>query len=71
MHAQEACAFIDKIAPSLTNLRELAPPKSDIPFVVVVQSIIVEYIEEYIIVQQMDSRILYIATPLRCWRWQS
>lgn len=40
----------------MTNMRNLAPPKSDIPSIVVVQSIVVEYAEEYVIVKRIDSR---------------
>ena len=39
---------------------EPAPPKSVIPAVLFVQSIAVEYAEEYIVVEPMDSRILYV-----------
>jgi hypothetical protein len=35
---------------------ELAPPKSIIPAVLLIQSIAVEYLEEYVTVESMDSR---------------
>jgi hypothetical protein len=68
MHTQVERAFVDKVAPSLTNMRELAPPKLEIPKAFIVQSIVVEYAEEYIIVEPMDSRVLYIVSSLGCWR---
>ena len=71
MHTQVECAFVDEVTPSLTNMRELAPPKSDIPTILLIQSIAVEYAEEYIIVEPMDSRVLCIVSSLGCWRWQS
>ncbi len=43
-----------EVTPSSTNVRELAPPKSDIPSILLIQSITVEYTEEYIIVEPMD-----------------
>ena len=46
---------MDKVTPSLTILRELAPPKSVIPAVLLIQSIEVEYTKEYIKIQPMDS----------------
>ena len=67
MYTQMGCAFVDEVAPSLTNVRELAPPKSDIPAIVLIQSIAVEYVKEYIIVESMDSRILCNVTSLDCW----
>jgi hypothetical protein len=71
MHTQVERAFVDEVAPSPTNMRELAPQKSDIPILLCVQSIKVEYAEEYIIIDPMDSRILYIVSSLECWRRQS
>jgi hypothetical protein len=38
-------------------MRELAPQKPDIPMMLIVQSIAVEYAEEYIGVEPMDSHI--------------
>ena len=70
MHAQVECTFVDKVTPPLTDVRELAPPKSDIPTVVYIQSIAVEYAEEYVIVEPMDGRILYIVSSVRRLRWQ-
>jgi hypothetical protein len=43
-------------------MKELAPPKSEIPIVLPVQSIVVEYVEKYIIDEPMDSRV-------RGWSW--
>ena len=65
------CAFIDKMTPASTHVSELAPPKSDIPTIVLIQSIAVEYAEEYVIVEPMDSRfsrIPDIVSSLGCWR---
>jgi hypothetical protein len=45
MHTQVECAFVDEVTPSLANMRELAPQKSDIPKELIVQSIVVEYTE--------------------------
>ena len=56
MHSQVECGFVYEETPSLTNMRELAPPKSDIPTILLIQSIVVEYVKEYIIVEPMDSR---------------
>ena len=60
MHTQVECVFVDEVTPSLTNMGEPAPHKSVIPAVLFVQSIAVEYAEEYIVVEPMDSRILYV-----------
>ena len=38
-------------------MRELAPPKSVIPIILLIQSIAVEDDEEYVIVDTMDSRV--------------
>jgi hypothetical protein len=57
MHIQVECTFVDEVTPSLTNMRELAPPKSDIPTFVLIQSIAVEHTEEYIIVEPMDVHV--------------
>ena len=65
------CAVVDEITPSLTNLRERAPPKSVIPTVLLFQSIAVEYAKEYIIVESMDSRVLCTVSSLECRRRQS
>jgi hypothetical protein len=51
------CAIVDEVTPSLTNVRELAPSKSDIPIILFIQSIAVEYAEEYIVVEPMDGRV--------------
>ena len=57
MHTQVECEFVYEVTPSLTDMKELAPPKSDIPSILLVQSIVVEYVKEYIIVEPMDSRV--------------
>ena len=49
-------AFVDKVPPSLTNVRELAPPESGIPTIVLIQSIAVKYAEKYIIVDPRGRR---------------
>jgi hypothetical protein len=68
MHTQVECGFIYEATPSLTYLRELAPPKSDVPIIPLIQSIAVEYVEEYIIIEQMDSSNCYVISSLECWR---
>jgi hypothetical protein len=71
------CAFVDEVAPALTNVREFAPPRLDmprtsvIPMILRIQSIAAEYAEEYITVEPMDRRVLYIVSFRRCWRRQS
>ena len=62
---------MDKVTPSLTNVRELAPPKSEIPMIIIVQSIAGEYSEEYIIFEPMYSRVRYVVSSesLGYWRW--
>ena len=62
---------MDEVTPSLANMRELAPQQLEIPKMLVVQSIAVEYAEEYIIVEPMDGRVLYIVSSFECWRQQS
>jgi hypothetical protein len=57
MHAQVECGCVYEVTPFLTNMRGLAPPKSDVPMILLVQSIVVEYLEEDIIVEPMDSRV--------------
>lgn len=66
MHAQVECGFIYEVMPSLTNMRELAPPKSVIPTVLLIQSIDVKYLKECIIVEQIDNRVWYIVSSLGC-----
>ena len=60
MYTQVECAFVNKVTPSSTNMEELAPQKSVIPIQprgsVLIPSIVVEYTEEYMIVELMDSR---------------
>ena len=55
----------------MTDVGEFAPQKPDIPMILVIQSIAVEYVEKYIIVEPMDGRIMYIVSSLGCWRRQS
>ena len=71
MHTQVGCAFVDEVTPSLTNMGELAPQKLEIPIILVIQSVVVEYAEEYIIIEPMDSRVLYTVYSLRCLMRQS
>ena len=73
MHTQVECAFVDEVTPSSTNMGELAPIKSDIPMTLIIQSIEVEYTEEYIIVEPMDntSSVRYFVSLLGYWRPQS
>ena len=59
--------LVDKVTPSLTNTRELAPPKSDIPIIVLIQSIAVEYADEDIVVEPMNSHVCI--GVIRRWRW--
>ena len=70
MYIQVECAFVEKMTPSLTNVRDPAPPKFLIPAVLLIQSVAVEYAEEYIVVEPMDNRVRDGAHLLRCWRWQ-
>ena len=51
------------VTPSSTNMRDLAPPKSDIPSILVIQSIVVEYAKEYVIVECIDNREFDGVTP--------
>ena len=57
MQTQVECRGVYEVTPSLTNMRELAPPKSLIPTILVIQSIVVEYTEEYIILECIDSHV--------------
>jgi hypothetical protein len=68
IHIQVECVFVDDVTPSLANMRELAPQKSLIPKVFIIQPIEIEYVEEYIIIEPMNGRVLYIASSLGCWR---
>ena len=62
-HTQVKWASVYKVTPSLTNMGELAPQKLGIPMILIIQSITIEYAEEYIIVEPMDgSRISYIVS---------
>ena len=75
MHTQVECGFIDEVTPLLTNMGKFAPQKSAIPIVLIVQSIAVEYAEEYIIIEAIISRarlgVRYVVSLLGCWRWYS
>ena len=42
------------MTPPPTNMREVAPPESDVPGILVIQSIVVKYTEEYIIHKDID-----------------
>jgi len=59
MHIQMEEKRVDKAAPSSTNMRDLTPPKSDIPGICVIQSIIVENAEKCVIIKPVDSRVLH------------
>jgi hypothetical protein len=50
-----ACGCVYEVTPPLTNMRDLAPPKSDVPMFILIQSIAVDYLEEDIIAEAMDS----------------
>ena len=52
----------------MTNLREIAPPKLVIPAVFLIQSVAVEYDEEYIVVEPIKSRVKYVVSSLRWWQ---
>jgi hypothetical protein len=69
VHAQAECGFVDEVTPFLTNMRELAPPKPVIPTVLLIQSIAVEYVEEYVIVKPMDNRVWDVVSLLNCCTW--
>ena len=57
MHTQVGGRLIYQVTPPLTNMRELGPPKADIPKILIIQSIAVEYVEKYIIVEPKDSHV--------------
>ena len=71
MYTEVECAFVDEVTPSLADMGELAPQMMEIPKILVIQSIVVEYTKEYIVVEPMDSRVLYIVSSLGRWRRQS
>ena len=71
LHTQVKCAIVDQVTPSLTNVGEPAPHEAVIPTILVVQPIAVEYSEEYIIIEPMDSRVVCIVSSLGCRRQQS
>ena len=54
MYTQVECELEHEVTPSLTNMRELVPPKSEIPTQLIIHSIVVEYVKKYIIVQVID-----------------
>ena len=62
MHTQAKCGCVYEATPFLTYLRELAPPKVVVPIIPLIQLIAVEYLEEYIFVEQMN-----VSSP-KCWR---
>ena len=67
MHTQVECPFVDKVTPSLTNMSELAPPKSVIPVALLIKSVTVEYAEEYVVVEPMNRHVCVGA--VKRWRW--
>ena len=56
-----------EVTPSSVNMSDLASPKSDIPRILAIQSIVVEYSEEYIII--MSRGFHWVSRLLGCWRW--
>ena len=46
-----------EMTPSLANMRELEPPKSVIPTILLIQSIAVDYSKEYIIIELIDTSV--------------
>ena len=60
MHTQVECRGVYNVTPLLTNMRDLAPPKLDIPSILVIQSIEFEYAEKYIIIECVHGRKLLI-----------
>ena len=69
MHTQVGYRGVHEVTPSPTNMRELAPLQLDIPGILVIQSIVVEYAQEYIILERIDSRIMHaVPWSLGCWR---
>lgn len=52
----------------MTDMGELAPQKLDIPTILLIQSIAVEYVEEDIIVEPMDRRVYDVISSLGCWK---
>ncbi len=57
IHTQVECRGVHEVTPCLTNMRELAPPKSHFPSILLMRPIVVEYAEEYIVVEPIDSRV--------------
>ena len=57
MHTQVGGRLIYEVTPPSINMRELEPPKSGIPKISIFQSIPVEYVEKYIVVEPMDSGV--------------
>ena len=55
MQTQIERRSVYEIPPSSTNLREVAPPQSDIPIYLVIQSIVVENDEKYIVIERVDA----------------
>ena len=51
-------------------MKELAPPELGIPPIVFIQSIAVEYAEEYVVVEPMNGRARYVVSSFGYWRWQ-
>ena len=71
MDTQVECGFVDEVTPTSTNMGELAPQESAIPMTLIIQSIAIEYAEEYIVLEPMDSIVGYVVSEssLGCWRW--
>lgn len=67
MHTQMECQGVYEVTPTVTNVRDLAPPM-EIPSILLVQSIVVEYGEEYIKVDRIDSGVLHgVSWTFGCW----
>ena len=58
MHTQVKCEFMYQVTPSLTNMRELAPPEPVIPTILFIQSIAVDYAKEYITIEPIDTSVM-------------
>ena len=67
MHIQAECRGVNELTPSSTNTRELAPPKSDVPSVLLIQSIVAKYAKEYITTERIDSNVWHGMSRLLEW----
>lgn len=71
MHIQVECRAIYEVTPSSTSMSELSPRKSVVPFnPVFIQSIEIEYDEEYVIVERIYICVKHgVTRSLGCRRW--